>query len=1116
MNTKTCMAACPHTAVKRIVSLILSITMLFSITAGLGFSAYAETYSSTCGKNVTWSLDENTGKLTISGSGAMDDYSSYSSVPWSSHRFAIKSVDIGNGVKSIGDAAFSNCINLTSVTIPNSVTSIGNYAFSNCNSLISITIPNSVRSIGHQAFECCSYLTNVTIPNSIKSIDDAIFYRCTRLTSVTIPNSVTSIGRCAFFDCIDLKDIYYGGTKEQWNNIFIGEKNEYLTKATIHYNSSGIDDNKIFKDFKVGNHNFKDEFGYCFSDDYFNDSAENYNHHLATMSLCLALSTYQTTKITDENVKSVMTGCGFKEYQQYNYKTTPTRNSIACAVSNKTIDGNTVIAIAVRSGGYGAEWSGNATVGLAGDHQGFDVAANQVVNYITDYIAEKGIAGNIKIWIVGYSRGAATATQAAAKLNKLKIDNVSFDSSKIYAYGFATPAGAIKSSNPHSNNYNNIFNIIHYHDFVPLVAPSSWNFERYGTTKVLPFYESSVRTSPYEKAMKNYLSKMGYKFELDDFETTVYNHDSLGTFSRKFVKTIANNIGGRLPYNNLYQAELQNILSKSETGKYLGIADELFSQDLIKMLLREGVFHPYLTAVAIYNKDLLVEAHDKDGAYYLAWMQSMDSNYVEGATPYFTNGDYRAVKVNCPVNVFVYDESNNLVASIVNEIPQDIENSSIISSIDENGQKIVYLPCDAEYRVEVIARENCETTYTVNECTGADSDICRIVNYEEVSMTKNEKLTSAIDSYSDELIENGAENGTDLLYNTELSNKNLKPDLDVSGDAIEQYTYTIDVSFDENEGTVIGGGVYTEGDFCQLTALNNVGYSFEGWYIDDVKISSDCTYRFAVKESINIEAHYTICEHSSYDTNVVNSTCTKMGYTTYTCSTCGYSYEGNYVDKLGHSFSYYMVDGTKVRICDVCGYKFIDLDVYETYIDHVMYTSVYNEFLKGTNPPANNVFAPARAIDRAMMVTILYRMAGEPYANGGNPYASSPFTDITNTSVYYYDAACWALKNGVTTETTFKPFNNVTREQTATFLYRYAQDNDKLGDADYKNVNLNTYHDGNSVSHFAVDAMKWANYNGMITGTEQGYANPQGATQRIHATKILYGFGKVCNIGNFE
>ena len=149
------------------------------------------------------------------------------------------------------------------------------------------------------------------------------------------------------------------------------------------------------------------------------------------------------------------------------------------------------------------------------------------------------------------------------------------------------------------------------------------------------------------------------------------------------------------------------------------------------------------------------------------------------------------------------------------------------------------------------------------------------------------------------------------------------------------------------------------------------------------------------------------------------------------------------------------------------------------------------------------------------MVTILYRMAGEPYANGGNPYGSSPFTDITDTGAYYYDAACWALKNGITTETTFKPFNNVTREQTASFLFRYAKDNNQLGCRAYKNVDLSKYSDNKNISSWTIEPMQWANYNGMITGTQQGYANPQGATQRIHATKILYGFGKACNIGIF-
>lgn len=150
-------------------------------------------------------------------------------------------------------------------------------------------------------------------------------------------------------------------------------------------------------------------------------------------------------------------------------------------------------------------------------------------------------------------------------------------------------------------------------------------------------------------------------------------------------------------------------------------------------------------------------------------------------------------------------------------------------------------------------------------------------------------------------------------------------------------------------------------------------------------------------------------------------------------------------------------------------------------------------------------------------VTILYRMAGESYANGGNPYSSTPFTDIIDSNAYYYDAACWALKNGITTETTFKPFDNVTREQTATLLFRYAKLNDMIGYDGYKDVNLKSeYLDASLIHRWAVEAMQWANYNDMITGTLQGFANPGFATLRIHASKILYGFGYLCDIGNFE
>ncbi len=195
---------------------------------------------------------------------------------------------------------------------------------------------------------------------------------------------------------------------------------------------------------------------------------------------------------------------------------------------------------------------------------------------------------------------------------------------------------------------------------------------------------------------------------------------------------------------------------------------------------------------------------------------------------------------------------------------------------------------------------------------------------------------------------------------------------------------------------------------------------------------------------------------------------------------------------------------------------FTDLKGYEVYNDYVEYTSLYNEYITGTNPPERTLFSPEGYVTRAMFVTILYRMAGEPYNNGKNPHKRTPFTDISNTSVYYYNAACWALDNDITNQKTFKPNQYVSREQTATFLFRYAKENNMIENDDYKSVKLSQFPDYRKINSWSYEAMQWANYNAMITGTQQGYANPQGFTKRIHASKILYGFGKACTIGNFE
>ena len=114
---------------------------------------------------------------------------------------AIRKVELGSGITSIGSSAFDGCYSLSSITIPDGVTSIGSSAFRYCSSLSSITIPDGVTSIGSSAFRYCYSLSSITIPDGVTSIGDYAFNGCYSLSSITIPDRVTSIGSSAFNDC---------------------------------------------------------------------------------------------------------------------------------------------------------------------------------------------------------------------------------------------------------------------------------------------------------------------------------------------------------------------------------------------------------------------------------------------------------------------------------------------------------------------------------------------------------------------------------------------------------------------------------------------------------------------------------------------------------------------------------------------------------------------------------------------------------------------------------------------------------------------------------------------------------------------------------------------------
>ena len=159
----------------------------------------------------------------------------------------LTSIIIPEGVTSIGNWAFSTCNSLISISLPNSLSNIGTFAFFNCNSLTRIRIPKGIQVIKQYTFGHCPNLTSIVVSENVTTIEGMAFEMCGSLTSIALPSKLTSIEDGAFNFCEELSDIFYAGSKDEWNNIAIAESNDALYKAQIHYNVSLGDNGLAFK-----------------------------------------------------------------------------------------------------------------------------------------------------------------------------------------------------------------------------------------------------------------------------------------------------------------------------------------------------------------------------------------------------------------------------------------------------------------------------------------------------------------------------------------------------------------------------------------------------------------------------------------------------------------------------------------------------------------------------------------------------------------------------------------------------------------------------------------------------------------------------------------------------
>lgn len=259
---------------------------------------------------------------------------------------------------------------------------------------------------------------------------------------------------------------------------------------------------------------------YYYTDEVFSGSAIDYNEHLATMSMILASASISSQDPDAEyvdksrNLSHLFREWGFMGFDvnEY-YMEKPDEQTMGAGAAYKVIgegeEAITVLAIIPRSAGYEKEWAGNFTVGKDGLHEGFETGRDIVLDFAKEYVKENGyrFEGTIKLWTVGYSRGAGVANLLAAYLDD-NSDALGIEIKKenIFAYTFGTPSNVQYADETEKaaleNDYQNIHNGYSAYDIVTYAPFKNWNFTYYGTTKLF-----DVQNAEKKAEMLTFLEK---------------------------------------------------------------------------------------------------------------------------------------------------------------------------------------------------------------------------------------------------------------------------------------------------------------------------------------------------------------------------------------------------------------------------------------------------------------------------------------------------------------------------------------------------------------------------------------------------------------------------------
>ena len=262
------------------------------------------------------------------------------------------------------------------------------------------------------------------------------------------------------------------------------------------------------------------EHEYYYSDSFFAHASIQYDHQLALATLGMVTAAFNTWASDakywangdvgrEDSLAAAYTKLGFGDVKNryYDVDVGKAGDFVGWSTARKTITLNgkrtTIVALILRGGGYGGEWVSNLHTGAGHAHSGFIIPVHEVFADLKNYLAaawQKGEQGVVKLWMGGYSRGAAVANLLAARVNK---ELPGLERENVFVYTFATPVALGPQDYPdlqqdYDNTHNadgslkeswgesNIFNIISSGDIVPHLLPEEWSFHRNGNDRFLP------------------------------------------------------------------------------------------------------------------------------------------------------------------------------------------------------------------------------------------------------------------------------------------------------------------------------------------------------------------------------------------------------------------------------------------------------------------------------------------------------------------------------------------------------------------------------------------------------------------------------------------------------